>query len=311
MVTILLATCNAETYLKAQLESIGAQSYENWNLVIGDNNSTDQTLDIIQSFEEKYPGQVSVVSMNSEIDGVVGIFVHLIQDSHGPYFMFCDQDDVWKPDKIYLSLQKMEALEERYGKGTPILVHSDLSVVNENLEMIAESYFQYANIPKRISLNQLVIQNSTVDCTIMINRSLQNFFLQSLPVNKILSHGYWSALIARVFGKIGFVNEPTMYHRRHDEDESSYDLLGNIKQLPQQIRGQKADYHRKVIQTMEQVQAFTSTYKDELKGNQGIDLLKSYGDLYYKGKVRRIFFYRNHKVWKEGNLRKVIQWLWG
>ena len=78
--------------------------------------------------------------------------------------MFCDQDDVWKPDKIYLTLQKMEALEARYGEKTPILVHSDLSVADHNLEMVAESFFQYANIPKRIVLNQLMVQNSVTGC---------------------------------------------------------------------------------------------------------------------------------------------------
>lgn len=159
MVTILLATLNGEDYLKAQLESIAAQTYENWQLVVGDDGSTDGTISILEEFSKQYPEQVTIIKNDPPQGSAKDNFISLIQNSYGPYFMFCDQDDVWKPDKIYLTLQKMEALEARYGEKTPILVHSDLSVADHNLEMVAESFFQYANIPKRIVLNQLMVQN--------------------------------------------------------------------------------------------------------------------------------------------------------
>ena len=212
---LLLATLNGEDYLKAQLESIAAQTYENWQLVVGDDGSTDGTISILEEFSKQYPEQVTIIKNDPPQGSAKDNFISLIQNSYGPYFMFCDQDDVWKPDKIYLTLQKMEALEARYGEKTPILVHSDLSVADHNLEMVAESFFQYANIPKRIVLNQLMVQNSVTGCTMMINRCLQQYFLRPLPMSKIIMHDYWAALIAKVFGKIGFVNEPTMYYRQH------------------------------------------------------------------------------------------------
>ena len=55
MVTILLATLNGEDYLKAQLESIAAQTYENWQLVVGDDGSTDGTISILEEFSKQYP----------------------------------------------------------------------------------------------------------------------------------------------------------------------------------------------------------------------------------------------------------------
>ena len=100
MVTILLATLNGEDYLKAQLESIAAQTYENWQLVVGDDGSTDGTISILEEFSKQYPEQVTIIKNDPPQGSAKDNFISLIQNSYGPYFMFCDQDDVWKPDKI-------------------------------------------------------------------------------------------------------------------------------------------------------------------------------------------------------------------
>ena len=105
MVTILLATQNGEKYLKAQLESIAAQTYENWQLVVGDDGSTDRTLEILKDFQTHYPNQVTIYENKDSVGNIKDNFIHLLQNSYGPYFMFSNQDDVWKRDKIYLTLQ--------------------------------------------------------------------------------------------------------------------------------------------------------------------------------------------------------------
>lgn len=311
MVTILLATLNGEEYLKAQLESIAAQTYENWQLIVGDDGSTDRTLDILKEFAKQHPNQVTIMKNDPPTGSAKNNFINLLRNSYGPHFMFCDQDDVWKPDKIYLTLQKMEALETRYGDKIPILVHSDLSVTDENLEMIAESFFQYANIPKRILLNQLIVQNSVTGCTVMINRCLQQYFLQPLPVSDIIMHDYWAALIAKVFGKIGFVNEPTMYYRQHSRNSVGAKDAGNPLFLYHRLREGKSKYRRFMIESMEQIQGFVNAYGDDIDSLDVYELLSTYGDLYYKGKMKRLVFYKNHQVLKEGNIRKLMQWIWG
>ena len=311
MVTILLATLNGEKYLKAQLESIAAQTYENWQLVVGDDGSTDQTLEILKEFQKEHPNQVTIYENNPPFGSAKGNFINLLRNSYGPHFMFCDQDDVWKRDKIYLTLQKMEALETRYGDKVPILVHSALPVGDENLEMVAESIFHYANLPKRVMLNRLIVQNSVTGCTVMINRCLQQFFLRQLPIPKIIMHDYWAALIAKVFGKIGFVNEPTMLYRQHGHNSVGAKDAMNVKFLYGRLKEGKNSYRRMMIESMEQIQGFVGTYGKEIQDLDSYELLKNYGELYYKGKLRRLAFYRHNQVLKEGRIRKLMQWLWG
>lgn len=311
MVTILLATLNGEDYLKAQLESIAAQTYGNWQLVVGDDGSTDRTLDILEEFQKQHPNQVTIIQNDPPTGSVKDNFIHLLRNSYGPYFMFCEQDDVWKPDKIYLTLQKMEALETRYGDKTPILVHSDFSVADENLEMIAESFFHYADLPKRIILNQLIIQNSVTGCTTMINRCLQQYFLQPLPISDIIMHDYWAALIAKVFGKIGFVNEPTMYYRQHGHSSGKGKNMGKSLFFYHRLKEGKHSYRRLMIESMEQIRGFIESYGDNIDNLDTYEFLEAYGELYYKGKIRRLAFYKNYHVLKEGKIRRFMQWLWG
>ena len=177
--------------------------------------------------------------------------------------------------------------------------------------MVAESFFQYANLPKRVMLNRLIVQNSVTGCTVMTNRCLQQFFLRQLPIPKIIMHDYWAALIAKVFGKIGFVNEPTMLYRQHGHNSVGAKDAMNVKFLYGRLKEGKNSYRRMMIESMEQIQGFVGTYGKEIQDLDSYELLKNYGELYYKGKLRRLAFYRHNQVLKEGRIRKLMQWLWG
>lgn len=79
MVTILLATLNGEDYLKAQLESIAAQTYENWQLVVGDDGSTDGTISILEEFSKQYPEQVTIIKNDPPQGSAKDNFISLIK----------------------------------------------------------------------------------------------------------------------------------------------------------------------------------------------------------------------------------------
>ena len=146
-------------------------------------------------------------------------FAKLLEHAPGKYIMFCDQDDVWLPEKIEMTMQKMKEMEERYGGDTPLLVHTDAKVVDENLQVVAPSYWQYQKVdPSELSLNRLLVQNQVTGCTMMVNRALLD---RALPVPlDARMHDWWLALTAVAFGKIGRVDEATLLYRQHGTNDS-------------------------------------------------------------------------------------------
>ena len=212
-VVILLSTYNGEKYLKAQLDSLFSQSYKDFKLIARDDGSSDKTLEILKYYD------IELLPSNENL-GVKCSFETLLkyafENSDADYFMFCDQDDVWNQDKIELTLQKMYEMERLY-KNIPILVHTDLEVVDENLHTINPSFMKLQNLDeKKNRLNNLLIQNTTTGCTVMINKDLAKLCLP-MPSNAIV-HDWWIGLVASYFGKIGYLPQSTIKYRQHSQN---------------------------------------------------------------------------------------------
>lgn len=212
-ISILLSTYNGGKYLKAQLDSLFSQSYKNFRVIVRDDGSSDKTLEILKSYN------IELLPSNENL-GVKSSFETLLKyafgNSDAEYFMFCDQDDVWNQDKIELTLQKMYEMEKLY-KNTPILVHTDLEVVDENLHTINPSFMNLQNLDeKKNRLNNLLIQNTITGCTVMINKDLAKLCLP-MSLNAIV-HDWWVGLVASYFGKIGYLSQSTIKYRQHTQN---------------------------------------------------------------------------------------------
>lgn len=179
MIDILLAAYNGKRFIEEQIESILSQTYQNFNLIIQDDDSNDGTIEILKSYKERYPDKIKVFFNKKNTGSCVKNFLNLIQKSQNEYIMFCDQDDIWVKDKIAITVKAMKELEKEVeNKGMPLLVHTDLKVVDENLKLICNSLFQYQKMNyKKDKLNNLLAQNIITGCSIMCNRNLIDFFL--------------------------------------------------------------------------------------------------------------------------------------
>lgn len=215
MVTVLLAVYNGEKYLKQQIDSIMGQTVRDIKIIIRDDGSTDNSLQIIDDYCNKYPQTISKLE-GTPTGSAKQNFAELLKNCDSDYIMFCDQDDVWLPQKVEKTFAAMKSAE---GDGKmPVLVHTDLKVVDQNLDVISPSFFNFQKlIQDDITLSGLLVQNYVTGCTIMINRALKEK-CGAIPQSCIM-HDWWFALAAVAFGRLVCVNEPTMLYRQHSGNQ--------------------------------------------------------------------------------------------
>lgn len=151
---ILLAVRNGEKYLPALLDSLFSQEFQDFMIVASDDGSTDATLNVIKAYQDRFPERIRVLKFDRAAGSARGNFARLLEACTADFAMFCDQDDIWLPQKITLTLARARAAEAEYGVDTPILVHTDLTVVDEHLSVLSPSLWQYQFISPGAGLNR-------------------------------------------------------------------------------------------------------------------------------------------------------------
>ena len=304
MVTIVMGTYNGAKFIAEQIESILSQTEQDWKLIISDDCSMDATASIVSKYIEKHQDKITFIERGNPSGSAKNNFIYALSLFESDYIMTCDQDDVWLPTKIELTLKKMHEMEDKYGKGKPLLVHTDLKIVDANLKVIADSMFEYQNLDSnRMALNNLIVQNIVTGCTMLVNRCLLDW-VRDVPEESIM-HDWWFAIIAAAFGYIGFVNEPTMLYRQHSNNEvgakSAQTVSYNLRRFIEVKKSKLA-----LQNTYEQAKAFLAIYGEELSGEQSA-MIKVYTSLITYGKLRRIFLMSKYDFWKTGFARKCGQ----
>ena len=304
-VDILLSTCNGEKFLSAQIDSLLYQTYSDWRLIIRDDLSSDGTMSLINKYKSKYPDKIYVQDNQSVKKSVIGSFESLLEASTARYVAFCDQDDVWTPDKLLLQVEKMRQLEAIHGDSMPMLVHTDLSVVDDQLELINESFwkYQHLNPDKMSSLPRLLVQNCVTGCTVLINRPL---IALALPFpDGVIMHDWWMALIAASEGIVCDMKTSTVKYRQHDNNDTGarqWDLEYVIRRIWQGRESQLLS----LIKTQIQAEALISI---GVLSDVNRPIVEKYISLYSKNWfIRRIEIFRMG-FFKYGVIRNIALFL--
>jgi len=282
-VDVIVATYCGSSFIAQQIKSIqNNKSYQRIvaRVIVVDDGSTDNTLSVIEELMF-HDNKIELHLNNGKTKGTSGNFEWGMNLSSAPYVMLCDQDDVWFDNKIELSLKKLLSLESNQ----PLLVFSDVEVVDEQLQPLSPSYFALKKFPVNWhdQFNQLLQQNVASGCTMIMNRALIE---KSLPIPQgAFMHDWWLALVAKTHGRLVFIAEPTMLYRQHDSNlvgaayRSSFKLLFNI---PKYFSKFSSNF-KKVV---EQAKAFQQQYPNI----QPELTLATLADIHYTKRWQRLYY---------------------
>ncbi len=306
-VLILLATYNGENYIREMIDSILAQDYTDWGLVLSDDGSKDSSAEILEEYAEKYPDKIIHYRSGKKFGNAQGHFMHLLKEHHNaPYIMFCDQDDVWHSDKISKTLAKMKETEE---VGIPALVHTDLTVVDANLCEISDSFCKHSRLDgNRLETNQLLVQNVVTGCTMMINKELAELAVEKELPKEAIMHDGWIALICSVFGRAAFLNEATIDYRQHGDNSVGAKNVTSPSYLIERLKSKSM--RKSLKNAANQARAFLDCFGDKIPADKSV-VISDFAKTAECSIFKRDYIYIKHRLYKCGAIRIIAQFIGG
>lgn len=221
MISVCMATYNGEKYIAEQIKSILPQLEEEDELVVSDDGSTDNTIKILESFNDKRIKIFYHDKKNVKIPFLLSSktadkfyfaarnFENALIKAEGDYIFLSDQDDIWMPNKVKEIIHYLK--EDR-------LVISDAWIVNSNLEKI-DKLSKYRVYKNGFLINIFIKGGAPQGCVCAFTKNIKNFILP-IPKN-VLTHDFWLSLLVELKFNSVYILEPLILHRRHDSTISN------------------------------------------------------------------------------------------
>jgi glycosyltransferase involved in cell wall biosynthesis len=204
-VQVLLSTYNGADFLPAQLESLLRQQDVEVSILIRDDGSRDDTIAIIRKYMRAYP---RIALIEGENIGVVPSYFALLNaaDVECDLFAFCDQDDIWLPDKLTTAARLLAGHAGAAAFASPVWLTDD-----------GERRLGCTPVPhKPLSLGNALVQNRLIGCTVVFNAAALRLIQQHPPdLAGVYMHDWWVYLTASAFGAVVFHDVPTVLYRQH------------------------------------------------------------------------------------------------
>ena len=263
-VEILMAVYNGEAFLAEQIDSILAQSDGRWHLTISDDRSTDGSGAIIDGYVRRYPDQIARHRSGRRFGNARDHFFHLMDGCDADYMLFCDQDDVWYPDKVLKTRRALEEAESEWGREMPVLVFSDQTPTDAGLKPLAPSLMRYQDqCFERFDYRSLLMQNVVTGGAMGINRALARLGGDGDRVEGIIMHDWWLAVVAARFGRIVYIDEPLGAYRQHGGNAVGAKDVGSAGYALERL-GAIGGVRRSILRKKAQARAFRTAYQDAL-----------------------------------------------
>jgi len=204
MVSVCMATFNGGKYVREQVNSILAQLSDGDELIVSDDGSTDDTLEVLKSFHDS---RIKVFAGPHK--GVTYNFENAISCSEGEYIILSDQDDVWEPNKVERMLTALSSHD---------LVVSDGWIADEGANSTGRSIFDFN--PPHGGFVRTVCHTSYMGCCMAFRRRILERVMPFPP--HIIGHDYWIGQIADMYYDTCFISDRLFRYRRHGNNASSF-----------------------------------------------------------------------------------------
>ena len=230
-VQVLLSTYNGETYILEQITSIWNQTYSSIQLLVRDDGSIDNTVDILKQVLSREPHRTTI--LKGENVGVIHSFFELLKysDDQAAYYCFCDQDDVWLPDKVDRAVRKLSQINQ------PAMYFSSTQLADDVLNPIKI----WPSPPVRQpSFYNALFQNISVGATVVINKEARDLLLcKSIDYRNLQMHDWWVYVCISAFGEVVYDPEPTILYRQHGSN-----VVGGDQTLIQKWRNKWGSFRK-------------------------------------------------------------------
>lgn len=215
MISVCIATYNGEKYIRPQIESIIVQLDPEDEIVISDDGSTDDTLNIIASFADD---RIKVFDHSRDkkqkvkysFEHVTRNFENALRHAKGDLIFLSDQDDIWCQGKV-------RTVKQLFENNDCLLILHDCSVIDVDETVINESYFAANRSHKGFIRN--ILNNAYLGCCMAFRRELLD---EALPLPEApVPHDIWLGLIAEWHKAVRLCSMPLILYRRHGANTSS------------------------------------------------------------------------------------------
>ncbi|MBO3276241.1 glycosyltransferase family 2 protein [Pseudomonas sp. Milli4] len=227
---MLLSTYNGATFLAEQLDSLIQQTHKQWTIYASDDGSSDATLDILEDYQSRL-GRDRLVILNGPQHGFAANFLSLLQrdEIQAPYFAFCDQDDLWTPERLEVGVRWIHEIPAE----RPALFCSRTQLIDEHGLPIGYSPL----FSKPPCFENALVQSIAGGNTMLLNSAARDLLKQTPRDARIISHDWWAyILVSGCGGAVAYDKEPTIRYRQHGNNiigsnSSLHDRLVRVRKM--------------------------------------------------------------------------------
>lgn len=284
-----MATYNGAQYIKTQILSILAQTHENWRLIIHDDGSSDETINVVKELQ-KLDARIVIIEDKKKFGNAGANFLHTLKFSTAPFIMFCDQDDIWFESKIEIHLNKIKDKKIPYAVYSNGYTYNGQTITSQNFISFHRTHLK----------NSLFLNGGIHGCCVMFNKKLLDVFNDNLPPY-VYMHDHFITIAAVTFGEMEYIDKALMLYRQHDRN-----VTGNVVLSPTARLKKFLDSDNPVLEKRhyDANESFYKHFNEQLSETQK-DLFVAYLKYPHLSKIQRLKSILTHQF-KSKNVSTLL-----